>query len=446
MTGISASAPLSPAMSRLTAVAIAMVVLTLAAPRLHAWGGGYLFWGMVIAMAMAAWWASGADDGVDDRTALKIVVAAAVAMRFAMLFTDPYLSSDLFRYIWDGRVAGNGINPFRYLPSAPELASLRDAVIYPNINRADYAPTIYPPVAQMTFWLITRVSESVFALKFAMVALEALGVAAMLVVLSRLDLPARRIAAYIWHPLPVWEIAGNGHVDAMMIALMLVSLALFLERPALVAAGVATLAALVKPTALLALPVYWRPWDWRMPCLVAAIMAGFYLPYLGVGWGVLGFASGYFAEEGYKAGGGFWYPDILQLVTGQIPGIGRGYMVLSGLALGALALTAGFRTDRSPAAAVRSLTLLVMLFLILLTPHYPWYYLAAVPFLAVYPRSATLWVLTVGCLQMHDPIPGDHLVDYGHRQVVYFSAVLVAAVWDARTLVFANARSITGAH
>ena len=59
-------------------------------------------------------------------------------MRLALLFVEPYLSTDIYRYVWDGRVQAAGINPYRYMPIAPELAHLRDAAIFPNINRADY--------------------------------------------------------------------------------------------------------------------------------------------------------------------------------------------------------------------------------------------------------------------------------------------------------------------
>ena len=72
-------------------------------------------------------------------------------MRLALLFVEPYLSTDIYRYIWDGRVQAAGINPYRYVPNAPELAQLRDAAIFPLINRASYAPTIYPPAAQAIF-------------------------------------------------------------------------------------------------------------------------------------------------------------------------------------------------------------------------------------------------------------------------------------------------------
>ena len=56
---------------------------------------------------------------------------------------------------------------------------------------------------------------------------------------------------------------------------------------------------------MLALPVLWRPWDWRLPLCVAATIALAYVPYLSVGWGVFGFVSGYMQEEGFASGNGF---------------------------------------------------------------------------------------------------------------------------------------------
>ena len=72
-------------------------------------------------------------------------------MRLMVMLSPPFLSSDLYRYVWDGRVQAAGINPYLYIPADPALAGLRDTAIFPHINRADYAPTIYPPVAQAIF-------------------------------------------------------------------------------------------------------------------------------------------------------------------------------------------------------------------------------------------------------------------------------------------------------
>ena len=85
--------------------------------------------------------------------AIWLVLGVAVAMRLLTLTAPPVLSSDLYRYVWDGRVQLAGINPYRYLPAADELAFLRDEAVYPHINRAEYAHTVYPPAAQAIFAL-----------------------------------------------------------------------------------------------------------------------------------------------------------------------------------------------------------------------------------------------------------------------------------------------------
>ena len=444
MTQSPGSLPLQSNTVRLAVVGMGLVVLTALGPWLHFHFGAYAFWAIVVATAATAAWAAASAGDIDPRIALWVILAVAAAMRAEMLFTEPYLSSDLYRYIWDGRVQAHGINPYRYLPAAPELAGLRDSDIFPKINRADYAPTIYPPAAQLVFLVISRIGETVMIMKLGMLGFEALGIGCLIVVLQRLGLPTRRIAAYAWHPMPIWEIAGNAHLDAAMLGLLLLSLWLFIDRRWLIAAAVATVAALIKPTALLALPVFWKPWDIRMPLVVLGLVVLFYAPYLGVGWNVLGFVPGYIAEEGYAAGGGFWYPDLLQFFTGKIAGIGKIYVFAAALAIGTLALSVGFRRDRSPAESVRALTLLLTLFLVLLTPHYSWYYLVAVPFLAVYPRSATLWVLTVGSLQIHDVVPGDQIPSSYHRQLVFHSVVLAAVLWDLRAATFESAKITMG--
>src|SRR5437763_13869121 len=158
------------------------------------------------------------------RSTLFIVIIFAGLFRLSLLFAPPYLSDDIYRYIWDGRVQAAGINPYRYIPAAPELANLRDDKIYPLINRRDYARTIYPPLADTIFFLTTRISESVTWMKATMILFEGLAIWALVQLLGSFGLPRQRILLYAWHPLAVWEFAGSGHVDAIAIAF--ISLAL----------------------------------------------------------------------------------------------------------------------------------------------------------------------------------------------------------------------------
>jgi alpha-1,6-mannosyltransferase len=418
----------------LAVMATALTGLTLAGPMLHKSLGGWALIAIFGLGGLGAWTASRLADRNPGRSALVIILAGAAAMRLALLFVEPYLSSDIYRYVWDGRVQAAGINPYAHVPRAPELAQLRDMAIYPNINRADYAVTIYPPIAQAAFLAITRVSESVIAMKLGLLLFEAVTMAAIIALLGRLGMPPTRVAAYAWHPLPIWEIAGNGHVDAAMIALLLAGLLVFVHGRTLLAAVLVTLGALVKPTALLALPALWRPWDWRLPLAVALTIVVAYLPYLSVGTGVFGFLPGYLQEEGFGSGSGFKLLWLIEQAAGPVPHGGTLYVSLAALSLIGLALAVAFRADRSPEASIRSSSWLLIAFMVLSSPHYPWYFLVLVPFLALAP-SATAWVLTLGGVLFYDAIGNDVLPSYQTRITIFTLATLAALahdLWDGR--------------
>src|SRR5262249_58083538 len=111
--------------------------------------------------------------------------------RVYVLLFDPLLSTDIYRYIWDGKVQAAGINPYRYFPTHDALGHLRDATILPRINRSDYAVTIYPPVAEFFFLLVTRIGEYVIVMRLALLACEALSVSLIVLFLCRLQPPVQ---------------------------------------------------------------------------------------------------------------------------------------------------------------------------------------------------------------------------------------------------------------
>ena len=96
--------------------------------RIAAFVGIALLQGAVcLAAALQVWRGSGSRSAT-----VAAVLAVAAAMRLAVLAAPPYLSSDIYRYVWDGRVAAAGINPYRYIPTDPQLEHLRDPEIFPG--------------------------------------------------------------------------------------------------------------------------------------------------------------------------------------------------------------------------------------------------------------------------------------------------------------------------
>jgi hypothetical protein len=340
------------------------------------------------------------SPGSRQGAALAAILGVAALVRVIALFAPEALSTDAFRYVWDGRVQAAGINPYRYLPVDPALAPLRDAKIFPNINRAAYAHTIYPPTAQIAFWGITRISDSIFGMKIGMLAFDTLTIACLVALLRAYGLPATRVLLYAWHPLPVWEFAGTGHVDAVAIALVCLAL-LAARRGAPLWTGAALAAAtLVKYYPVVMAPVLYKRWDWRMPAAFAAVVALLYAPYLGVGRGVLGFLSGYTAEEGLRDGSGIFLWSLLQTPLHLPANALRYYAPIVVVGMAAVAIWLQWSNQSPLRRPMAGALLMAGAFTLLVSPHDPWYFTWIVPFLCFRPSLAHLW-LTAACVTMY---------------------------------------------
>ncbi len=323
-------------------------------------------------------------DQPTTRFTFLLVVALSILLRAVLLFQPPVLSSDMYRYVWDGRVQAAGINPYRYIPADPRLAPLREKAIYPHINRRDYAHTIYPPGAQLFFLAITRVSETITWFKAALLGMEGVTIWALARLLASFGLPRSRIIVYAWNPLVLWELSATGHIDTLMIAFVaLALLARRRERDGLAGAWLAA-AVLVKFVPLVLFPALYRRWDWKMPLVAAATIGTGYLIYSSVGLGAFGFLPSYAKEEGL--GSGDYFPLYLAnflLGGAHLPVLA--YFVFAASILGLLAVWSLFRRGEGEGAFVLAAGALVFVFTFLLSPNYPWYWTWLTPFLAFLP-------------------------------------------------------------
>lgn len=376
---------------------------------------GYIPLLQAVPYALAAWLVvRGRTESADSGRALATILVVGLAMRLILLPGTP-VSTDLFRYVWDGRVQGAGINPYLYLPADAALSGLRDGDIYPYIFRADYAPTIYPPTSQIVFYLVTRISESAVAMKAAMVAFEGLAVWTILQLLTARGLPRSRVLLYAWHPLPLWEFARSGHVDIVAIAFLLLAF-LATERRSPILAGIALgSGVLVKYFPVVAGPALYKRWDWRLPAAFVATIAVLYLPYIGVGAKVLGFLGQYVSEEGLDRGSGIFLWKLISAVMPLRGEIFPIYFPTAALIMAVLALCVVMR-EQKPGADLAGAMLLAVTFTILFSPHYTWYFAWLVPFLCFYPVIGVIY-LTCAASYLYfahwPPSVPDGLVIYG---------------------------------
>jgi alpha-1,6-mannosyltransferase len=428
---------------RLAGTGAVLFALTLLTPFAFKTAGDNAYIALTVSAGLLTIVATRVAERAPPDRALWLIFALGILLRAYLLLFDPLLSSDIYRYVWDGRVQAAGINPYRYFPADEALAFLRDGAIFPHINRVDSAVTIYPPVAQFFFFVVTRIDENVTTMRLAMLGCECVTVTLIMLLLRRMNRPVTRVIAYLWHPLPLWEIANGGHVDALMVALMLLGLWIALTGHALRGAVWITFAALVKPFAAPALAGIWRPWDLKMPLVVIAAAALCYLPYLSVGWGVFGFLTkGYLTEEGISAGYDLWLLSLWRLVFGEHQGDVVAYVVLAALVLLFKGLSVARSAHHTIASNLADINMLLLMALLLLSPNYPWYFVVITPFAALC-GSPPNWVVSIGALLLSEQLDWDFYIPRMVTKSILFGGLLLAwafAAWRTRTQRTADAR------
>lgn len=210
-----------------------------------------------------------------------LLIAIGILPRLLLLPSEPRLSEDLYRYLWDGRLVAEGVNPFPHAPADPALARYHDALLG-RLNHAD-VPTIYPPMAQFLFGAAARLAAEPWAWKATLLALEALLLLGLASLLRARGQPRERLLLYFWNPLVIVESFGSGHVDLAAAAFLVFALALHeRERPRL--SGLAFAAAvLVKYMPLLLVPALLRRRAYGTLAVAALAAGALFLPFLGAG-------------------------------------------------------------------------------------------------------------------------------------------------------------------
>ncbi len=170
-------------------------------------------------------------------THFKYLLVAGMLFRVILLFSIPNLSDDVFRFIWDGRLAANGINPFRHLPSEimqmPQVKGITSE-LFAQLNSQQHY-TIYPPVLQGIFWLAGKlfpvnVYAAILFLKCIIFIIESGTIFLLMQLLKKLSLPANLSLLYILNPLVITELTGNAHFEGAIIFFVLLSFLLIFKN------------------------------------------------------------------------------------------------------------------------------------------------------------------------------------------------------------------------
>ncbi len=252
---------------------------------------------ILFALSIGIWWIGRRFDfeNADRKLFYTILVFALIARAIMLIGAGDhfYLSDDVYRYIWDGKVNASGVNPFLYAPDDAELAHLTDETIHPYINHPWHV-TIYPPLAQSIFsvsWIIG--GDGTFVFKIICALFELLACLALLRWLTVINVSRNNALLYIFSPLILVEFYLSSHLDILALPLLIAALIALRHQKALLTGILLALAGMIKFFGLFFSPFiffYFKGKD-RLKFaggLVATIIL-MYLPYaFGSDWKFLG--------------------------------------------------------------------------------------------------------------------------------------------------------------
>jgi alpha-1,6-mannosyltransferase len=205
------------------------------------------------------------------------VIWTGIIYRLILLHSPPSLSTDIYRYIWDGRLTTHGINPFRWSPFDPRLASLRDWRIWVPMEYKAYQ-TVYMSISQACFALCYAIfGSSIIGFKLIYTLFDIGNMLLLRKLLKKLEQPDWKVVWYAWCPLPIIEIALSGHQDVCGVFLLIATFILFASPRRRLSAITLAAAVLTKGFPLLLIPLLSRKAGWRygVLCVIALIALGF---------------------------------------------------------------------------------------------------------------------------------------------------------------------------
>lgn len=227
------------------------------------------------------------------------ILTAGILVRALIVFTDPIFENDFWRYMWDGRVLANGINPYLYIPEDPKLDHL--GIYYRHLVGWKQYTTIYPPFSQLQFALSHIIfPDSLLGLKFILLLFD-LGIFLILFFwLKKLKPQSVHLSAvYFLNPLVLKEIANSAHLDTIPVFFSLLAFYFFYLNKkifSVVALGIATCS---KIFPLILFPILIKNSKYRLKLISVflIVISALYFPFILSGLNIFG---------GTKAFANYW--------------------------------------------------------------------------------------------------------------------------------------------
>jgi len=210
----------------------------------------------------------------------KFLFWTGIALRAIFIFTIPNLSQDFYRFLWDGRLLIEGINP--YLSTPDSFASLGMTIPQSQelingmgtLNASHYSN--YPPVSQLIYAIAALLAGksilgSVIIIRVLLIAADIGTLLFGKKLLEKLQIPKYYIFWFFLNPFIIIELTGNLHLEGVMVFFLVGALYFMVVKKWLWSAVFLGLSVSTKLIPLLFLPLLLPYFLSQFPSKVSAI-------------------------------------------------------------------------------------------------------------------------------------------------------------------------------
>ena len=199
-----------------------------------------------------------------DKKETDILLWISMGFRLLFIAAVPALSDDYFRFIWDGKLFTNGINPYLFIPSEiihTDMAKTADLTqeVYSGLNSPNYF-SVYPPIKQLIFSIGGYFSNfgllaGIIAIRIPIIIADFFTIKYIRRLLVSLKMPQSNVLWYALNPLVIIELSGNLHFEGMMLGCLVIAIYWLINNRWAGAAVWWAMAISIKLIPLLFLPV-----------------------------------------------------------------------------------------------------------------------------------------------------------------------------------------------